>query len=86
MCHWPSKCFNGDRESEEDVAVEGKCEHETTLFIPLRVCSVCSICSYLCDICLQPALICAPATDHDLDSCGGSSVLKMTQSYRRETG
>ena len=30
---------------------------------------MCSICSYLCDISLQPALICAPATDHDLDSC-----------------
>ena len=37
--------------------------------------SVCSICFYLCDICLQPALMCAPATDHDLDCCCGSSSL-----------
>ena len=37
---------------------------------------MCSICSYLCDISLQPALICTPATDHDLDRGSSSQTLK----------
>ena len=48
------KCFNGDRESKEDAAVEEKCRHMTHKYFHLHV-----------HICLQLAWVCAPATDHD---------------------
>ena len=49
----------------------GLCEHETTLFTPAFVDPVSSHMPvlYTCTShSLQPALICAPTTDHDLDS------------------
>ena len=54
------------------VRLHRDCEHETTLFTPAFVDPVSSHMPvlYTCTShSLQPALICAPTTDHDLDSC-----------------
>ena len=65
----------GGRRPRNEAASEGECRHTPALIFVFQICacSVCSICSYLCDICLQPALMCAPATDHDVDCRCGSS-------------
>ena len=83
VCHWTSKCFNGDRESEEDVAVEGECEHETTLFTPASVDPASCHMHVSASHSLQPALICAPATDRDLDSCRWLKCLEKRTSAHR---
>ena len=66
-----------------------ECEHETTLFTPAFVDPASCHMHVSTSHSLQPALICAPVTDRDLDSCRWLKVsLKNDhQTFdRRETG